>query len=145
MAASDTLLIITTCTTGIIAIMTPILAFMVQTLATRTVANGVKADEAKAASEKAAKTVAEAKSGTDGKLNEIHTLVNSSLSAAQAQVAALINENQTQKETITRLTPPPDSVMALTNKLRDMESEMARMKALIPISSSGWPPPAGSK
>jgi len=111
MTTTDILLTITAVTTSVIAIMTPILAYM-------TARNGHKVDDAK--------------SGTDGQLKEIHTLVNSSLSAAQAQASTLQKENQSQKEIITRLTPPPESVITITQKLKDLEFEIARLKGLLP-------------
>jgi hypothetical protein len=90
-----------------------------------TARNSRKTDDNKKATE-------DAKLGTDGQLQAIHTLVNSSLSAAQAQATALQKENQAQKEIITRLTPPPESVITITQKMKELEAEMTRLKALIP-------------
>jgi hypothetical protein len=71
---------------------------------------------------------------------EIHGLVDGSLTAAQTHAASLQKENQAQKEIITRLTPPPDSVVVLTQKVLALEAEAARTRSQGPTSVIPPPP-----
>jgi hypothetical protein len=125
MSTTDILLTITACTTSVIAVMTPILAYL-------TARNGLKTSVVRDAQ-------IENKLDTDDQLSKIHTLVNNTLTQAQNENAALLKENQNQKEMITRLTPPPDSVITLNQKLAQMQTdmlqhqkEMDRLKQLLP-------------
>jgi hypothetical protein len=65
-------------------------------------------------------------------LKEIHFLVNSTLSTANANVAALTKQVEEMRTVITRLTPPPDSIISLASKVEGMSAALMKLQVLIP-------------
>ena len=121
MTTTDILLIISAVTTSMIALMTPVLAVVVKRIEFKQTVNRTTSDADKVS--------------TDDKLKEIHTLVDGSLSATTATNVALVKENQSQKEVITRLTPAPESESTLTQKVAELQAELARLKSNKPDKS----------
>ena len=114
----EIVLVIGACASAVVLVLTPILAYM-------TAKNIRKTDEIK-------DNQKQNKIETDDKLKDIHTLVNGSLTQAQAHLASLVKENQSQKEIITRLTPPPDAVATIQQKISALTRDIELLKATLP-------------
>jgi hypothetical protein len=122
MTAIDALpIVVAPISTAVIAVMQAWFAYRIKMVEAKTAENGAKTDAVKLAVER-----------TMRKVDEVHTVTNSSFGSMQEQNKALIHATQEQKEIITRLTPPPESIVTLTQKVSELTSRLDAAAMLKP-------------